>query len=247
MSSEGPQEPIEASQPPLPEATPGASQPPKKKKKKAKPPAPPPPLTEDQIDSPSKQTLGMLTVIGIMTLCMWVFARGGCNYHPPKESRDPRKVELVDLARDPKDAAMEFELRWATKSFGGAAELAKGPMLAQVEQQRKICDADPTCAKQASDLRSTVLVSAELLERTPTQAVSRITTVGLGNRTERHIIRVERDQQIWKTVSREVDDGSFKARPPELAGREKEGAFLLRQPGMPSPASSTSSEPAGKK
>ena len=96
---------------------------PKKKKLKAKAP-PPPPLTEDEIDSPTRQTLGMLGVIGIMTLCMWVFARGGCNYHPPKESRDPRKIELVDLAREPKDAALEFELRLSMKSFGGALELA---------------------------------------------------------------------------------------------------------------------------
>ena len=134
MSSEGPQEATEASNPPVPEGAPGGSLPPKvKKKKTAKPPAPPPPLTEEEIDSPTNQTLGMLGVIGIMTLCMWVFARGGCNYHPPKESRDPRKVELVELARDPKDAAMEFELRWSTKSFGGAAELAKGPMVEQVK------------------------------------------------------------------------------------------------------------------
>src|SRR5205814_222910 len=95
MSSAGPEEPTAASQPPTPETTSGASQPPKKKKKKSRP-APPPPLTEDQIDSPTKQTIGLLGVVAIMTFCMWVFARGGCNYHPPKESRDPRTVELVD-------------------------------------------------------------------------------------------------------------------------------------------------------
>jgi hypothetical protein len=246
MSSEGPQESNEASQPPAPEATPGASQPPRKKKKKARP-APPPPKTEEEIDSPTKQTMGMLTVVGIMTLCMWVFARGGCNYHPPKESRDPRKVELAELVRDPKDAAMEFELRWATKSFGGTAELAKGPMVEQVKQAQKACDADPGCAQKASDLRSKVLVAAELLERTPVQAVARITTTGVGAQPERHIIHLERDQAIWKTVSRVVDDGSFKPRAPELIGHEHDGGFVLRQPGMPAPASSAPSETDGKK
>jgi hypothetical protein len=236
MSTEGPQETNEASQPPAPEVTPGASQPPKKKKKKLRPP-PPPPLTEEQIDSPSKQTVGMLTVVGIMTLCMWVFARGGCNYHPPKESRDPRKVELTDLARDPKDAAMEFALRWSTKSFGGAAELAKGGMVEQVKQAVVACDADPGCAKKASDLRSTVLVSGQLLERSPTHAVARVTTTGAGA-TETHIYKLEREQTIWKTVSRVADDGSFKPRSPELVGHENDGGFILRQPGMPTPASS---------
>jgi hypothetical protein len=241
MSTEGPQETNEASQPPAPEGAPGAADAPKKKKKKLRPP-PPPPLTEDEINSPSKKTLGMIGVIGTMTLCMWVFARGGCNYHPPKESRDPRKIELTDLARDPKDAAMEFELRWSTKSFGGAAELAKGPMVEKVKAAQQQCDADPSCAKKASDLRSTVLLAAELLERGPTTAVARITTTGTGSPPERHIIRVEREQMIWKTVSRELDDGSFKPRAPELIGHEHDGGFVMRQPGMPTPA--TSSAPA---
>jgi hypothetical protein len=229
MSSEGPQEPAEANQPPVP----AASQPVKKKKKKAKPPAPPPPLTEEQIDSPNNQTLGMLGVIGVMTLVMWIFARGGCNYHPPKETRDPRKIDLVELAREPKDAALEFELRWATKSFGGALELAKGPMLDVVKKEQQACDADASCAARASDLRSTVAVTAELLERDATRSVSRVTTVGASAKPSKHIIRVERDGVIWKTVSREVDDGTFVPRPPHLVGRERDGALLFRQPGMP--------------
>jgi len=244
-SAEGPQEPVAASEPPEAEPAPVPSAAPKKKKKKAKPAAPPPPMTEEEIDSPTNQTLGMLGVIGIMTLCMWVFARGGCNYHPPKETRDPRKVELVDLARDPKDAAMEFELRWSTKRWAGALELAKGPMVEQVKQQQQACDANPACAQKASELRSTVLVSAELLERDPMHSVSRVTTVGTGGKPERHIIKVERDQQIWKTVARDVDDGSFKPRPPQ-APPMRDGQLLMRMPGMPetpAPASS-SSEPA---
>jgi hypothetical protein len=247
MSSERLPEPTEASQPALPEGTAASSQPAlRKKKKKAKPPAPPPPLTEEEIDSPTNQTLGLLGVIGIMTLCMWVFARGGCNYHPPKESRDPRKVELVDLARDPKDAAMEFELRWSTLRWGGAAELAKGPMVEQVKQQQQACDKDPSCAQKASDLRSTVLVGAELLERDATHAAARIVTTGAGAKPERHIIRVERDQQIWKTVAREIDDGSFKPRPQISIGGDRDGAMILRQPGMPSAAPAPSAAPSAK-
>jgi hypothetical protein len=249
-SADEPQEPAQAIQPPTPEGEPGATAAPKKKKKKARPPAPPPPMTEDEIDSPTKQTLGMLTVIGIMTLCMWIFARGGCNYHPPKETRDPRKVDLVDLARDPKDAAMEFELRWSMKSWGGAMELAKGPMLDEVKQQQKACDANPACAQKASDLRATVQVSAQLLERDMMHSVSRVITVGTGPTPEKHIIKVERDQQIWKTVSREVDDGSFKPHPPQaVISHEHEGGMLFRQPGMPGtePQMSSSSPPADKK
>lgn len=245
-SAEGQNEPAEASEQPVPEPSP--SEPLKKKKKKAKP-APPPPLTEEQINSPTNQTLGMLGVIGIMTLCMWIFARGGCNYHPPKETRDPRKVELVDLARDPKDAAMEFELRFATKSFGGALELVKGPMLELVKAQQTACDADANCAQKASDLRGTALVTGALLERDAFRSVVRVTTIGLKGADEKHIVRLERDGQIWKVVGRENDDGSFKPRPqPTFQGPS--GHLIMRQPGMPgteAPSSSSSSSAAEKK
>jgi hypothetical protein len=233
-SVEGQKEPIEATEP-EPARSPSAA--PKKKKKKSKAPPPPPPMTEEEIDSPTKQTLGMLGVIGIMTIFMWVFARGGCNYHPPKETRDPRKVDLVDLARDPKDAALEFELRWSMKAWEGALELAKGPMVEQVKQQQAACDADPKCAQRASELRGSVQATAQLLERDMTTSVSRVITVGTGGGTEKHIIRVERDGPLWKTVSRVVDDGTFKPKPPQQMMMPP-GQLLMRQPGMPEPASS---------
>jgi hypothetical protein len=245
-SAPEPETPAEAAQPPEPERAPreereGAEERRRpKKKKKLRPREPAPPLSEDQIDSPNRQTIGMLSVIGILTFFMWIFARGGCNYHPPKETRDPRKVDLAELARDPKDAAMEFELRYATKRFGGALELAKGSMVSQIEAEQKKCDADPGCAQRASDLRSTVQVVGQLLERDPFRSTSRVITYGVGGSPERHIIKVERDGALWKTLSREVDDGSFKPRP---AGtpfqRERPGHLLLRQPGMPGAESGT--------
>jgi hypothetical protein len=243
-SASEPQEPSEATPPPeRPTSERPSADRPKKKKLKAKAP-PPPPLTEDEIDSPNRQTLGMLGVIGIMTLCMWIFARGGCNYHPPKETRDPRKIDLVDLAREPKDAAMEFELRLVTKSFGGALELAKGPIVDLVKSEQTACDKDAGCSQKASDLRSTVLTTGHLLERDPIHAVVRVITTGAGA-TQKHIIKVEREGQIWKTVARDVDDGSFKAKPqaaPINVGRP-DGSMIMRQPGMPTAAPATSSSP----
>lgn len=235
------EQPAEAAQPP-PE--PGRRPADRPKKKKAKP-KPPPPRSEEEIDSPTRQTLGMLSVIAIMTFFMWIFARGGCNYHPPKETRNPRKVDLTDIARDPKGAALEFELRWSSKSFGGALELAKGPLVEQVKAQQQACDADPACAQQASDLRGKVQVVAQVLERDPQRSVSRVTTYGAGPTPQKHIIKVERDQQIWKAVSREVDDGSFKPRAqPQLGVSERGGQLLMRQPGMPGTPAASGSETA---
>jgi hypothetical protein len=243
-SASEPESATEATQPPEPERPP-ADRP---KKKKAKPKPPPPPMSEEQIDSPNRQTIGMLSVIAIVTFFLWIFARGGCNYHPPKETRDPRKVDLVDLARDPKDAALEFELRWATKSWGGALELAKGPVVEQVKQQQTACDANPECAQQASTLRSKVQVVGQLLERDPYRAVTRVITHGASPNPERHIIRVERDGQIWKTIAREVDDSSFKPRPQSaVPAPQRDGQLLLRQPGMPGIPDKSEAAPAGSK
>lgn len=226
-SASEPESPTKATQPPEPERA-VADRPKKKKVKKP----PPPPMTEDQIDSPNRQTIGMLGVIGIVTFFLWIFARGGCNYHPPKETRDPRKVDLVELARDPKDAALEFELRMATKSFGGALELAKGPMVEQVKQHQTACDATPACAQQAATLRSKVQVVGQLLERDPYRSVTRVITHGASATPEKHIIKVERDGQIWKTIARDIDDGSFKPRPAG-APPMRDGQLILRMPGMP--------------
>lgn len=214
--------------PTSPEATaPAGVERPKKKKLKSRQPKPPVPRTEDEIDSPSKQTLGMLAVIGIMTVCMWLFARGGCNYHPPKETRDPRKVDLIDLARDPKDAALELQQRWATKSFGGALELAKPPLVDELKKQQQACDANPQCAQEASTLRSKVQSVSVLLERDPFKATARVTTHGVSATPEKYIVRLEREQQMWKAVSRELDDGSFKQRAPSVPG-QKDGSMILR-------------------
>jgi hypothetical protein len=54
----------------------------------------------------------------------------------------------------------------------------------------------------------------------------------VGAAPEKHIIKVERDGQVWKTTSREVDDGSFKPRPAG-APPMRDGQLLLRSPGMP--------------
>lgn len=78
------------------------------------------------------------------------------------------------------------------------------------------------------------------------QAVVRVSTTGATAQPERHIIHLERDQALWKTVSRVVDDGSFKPRAPELIGHERDGGFILRQPGMPAPASSAPSDADSK-
>ena len=176
------------------------------KKKKAKRPRLPIPKTEEEIDSPTKQTVGMLGILGIMTVVMWAFARGACNYHPPKETRVPRKVTLAELAHDPKNAAVELQQRWLTRDFDGALELASGPVVDQIKKDKAACDA--TCLAKRPELEKTVLTSAVVVDANPMSATARVSSVGVPDGTKSFYYRMERADLIWKASQRDVDTGA---------------------------------------
>jgi hypothetical protein len=178
------------------------------RRKKAKRPKLPIPQTEEEINSPDKQTLGMLAVLGILTLIMWSFARGACNFHPPKESRRPRTVTTAELARDPKDAAVELQQRWATKNYAGALELSTEALSAEIKSEQAACDANAgACKKERAELAKKVQTVAALLERDMTTAAVRVTTLGLPGGPKTHLMRVERADSIWKVTARVPDSG----------------------------------------
>ena len=174
----------------------------KKKLKRAKLPIP---ATEDELDSPTKQTVGMLGILGLMTIVMWALARGACNYHPPKETRVPRKVTLEELAHDPKDAAVELQQRLVTHDYAGALELATGDAAAKVQQEKAACDA--ACLSTRKALSLSVLTSAAILDASPIGATARVTSVGLSGGPKTNLIRLTRADALWKATELKVDDG----------------------------------------
>ncbi|HEX7451974.1 MAG TPA: hypothetical protein VF294_06805 [Polyangiaceae bacterium] len=174
----------------------------KKKLKRAKLPIP---ATEDALDSPTKQTVGMLGILGLMTIVMWALARGACNYHPPKETRVPRKVTLEELAHDPKDAAVELQQRLVTHDYAGALELATGAAAAKVQQEKAACDA--ACLSTRKALSLSVLTSAAILEASPIGATARVTSVGLPGGPKTNLIHLTRAESLWKATELKVDDG----------------------------------------
>ncbi|HEY4102492.1 MAG TPA: hypothetical protein VGM44_01330 [Polyangiaceae bacterium] len=176
------------------------------KKKKAKRPRPPIPRTEEEINSPTKQTLGMLGILCAMTVIMWGLARGACNYHPPKETRVPRKVTLADLAHDPKNAAVELQQRWLTRDFDGALELATGDVSDQIKKDKAACD--PACLAKKPELASKVLTSAVVVDMNPAGTMVRSTSVGLPDGSKSYYLRMQRADTIWKAVERNVDTGA---------------------------------------
>jgi len=185
-----------------------------KKSKRQKPPIP---QTEPEIDSPDRLTMVVLGFMGVVTLVLWGFARGACNYHPPRETRVPRAVKLEDLAREPKDAALEMQQRFLMANYAGAAELSTGEALVAVQKVKSECEQKPQdCAMKRKNLEKHVLSTPALLERTPSSAVVRVTSEVNGKK-EVSLLTVERAGAIWKVASRVPDDGSYRpqARPEE--------------------------------
>jgi hypothetical protein len=182
------------------------------KKKKAKPYVP---TDEREIDAPDKLTLSMLGVMAIVTLALWGFARAGCNYHPPRETRRPRVLKLEELAREPKDAALEMQQRLVQLDFEGAVQLATGAAAADVAKAKADCAAQPQdCAMKRNQLVKGVASTAQLLERSPTNATVRVITIKPGGK-EATLAKLERQGPIWKVASRGPDDPNFKPAPPD--------------------------------
>ena len=110
-------------------------------------------------------------------------------------------------------------------------------MVEQVKQQQQACDANPACAQQASDLRGPCSASAELLERDPLHAVSRVTTIGTGGQgpsvTSSASSATARSGR--RSRARSTTAASSRARK-RSSSPTRDGQLLLRQPGMPGAA-----------
>ncbi len=199
--------------------------------KKIKRPRPPLPENEDQIDAPDKLTLVVLGFMGVVTLVLWGFARGGCNYHPPRETRRPRAVKTEELAREPKDAALEMQQRLLQLDFDGAAELASGSALVAVQKAKADCDAkSQECAMERKHMEKGVASTPALLERQATSAVVRVTTEMPGGKKDVSLLKLERSGSLWKVMSREPDDGTFHATPSGAEGAF--GSQLMPPPSL---------------
>ncbi len=182
---------------------------PKKKKKRPKPPVF---RNEDEIGSPSRLTLGLLGAIMLTTIVLWGFARGACNYHPPRESRRPRVVKSDEFMRDPKSSAVELMQRLGAADFKGAAELTTGAATAEVEKERAACEANAGACATRRKQADQVLTTGALLERDMATATVRVNAQRPGSK-QTLLVEVKHEGPVWKVSSWAPDTGQFKPRP----------------------------------
>jgi hypothetical protein len=162
---------------------------------------------EQSIGAPSRQTLVMLGVMAFATLAMWGTAKFACNAHPA-QTRKPREVSTQELARDPKDAALELQQRWNAYNFIGALELAKGSMAQELEKAQADCEKDQAaCDAKRKDAGNKTLATAVLLDRGPAMAKVRVSSRGGALGEQAIVYQVEQDGSMWKVSGRTTADG----------------------------------------
>ncbi len=182
---------------------------PRKKRRRPKPPVF---HSEAEIGVPDKQTLGMLAVIALVTLVLWGFARGACNYHPPRETRRVRVVKTEEFMRDPKSTAIELFNRMSAANFKGASELASGSAVQDVEREQAACAGNAAACAQRKKNAENVLTNGVLLERDAATATVRV-TADLGAGKKPFLVHVAREAQAWKVSDYAPDTGQFKPKP----------------------------------
>jgi hypothetical protein len=181
-----------------------------RRRKKKKRPKRPLPTTEAEINAPDMQTLWMLGSLAALVLIMWGGARFACNAHPD-ETRKPREITTAEISGDPKDTAIEVAQRWATRNFDGALELASGALAAEIQQDKAKCEANPQCTGERQALKDKVLTTGDLLQRLPTSAVVRVTSIGTPDAPRSFVLDLSSDGKNWKANVKKAADAPLPA------------------------------------
>ncbi|MEZ4229951.1 MAG: hypothetical protein R3B89_12320 [Polyangiaceae bacterium] len=171
-----------------------------KKKRKKKRKLPPLPKTEAELDSPNRSTSFMIWALVGVTLLLWGFARTACNFNPPQVDK-PKLAELDVLAREPKDAAIEFELRLREHRFEIAQKLAAKAGEAIVADAKRACGA--SCPEIE---HGKILCQAAVLGRDAAGAKARVGCEQDGKR-EYQLLTLVRDGNEWRVSAREPTQG----------------------------------------
>jgi hypothetical protein len=214
---------------------PARSERPKKKKKKkgSSRPTTAEPLDEAKLNAPEIQTLGMLGVIGVVTLVLWALAHAACNYHPPRETRRPRVVKTEEFTRDVKTAAVEAVQRLALLDYAGALEIAVGSFADEVKKEQAACEADRAACKTRKAAAAKAQSMGIVLDRDMAGARVRVITRGVGPNPTAVLVRTEREGGAWKVTSKVPDQPGAQLPPPVMPAPASPHSFVQVQPAAP--------------
>jgi hypothetical protein len=164
------------------------------------------PRTEQEIDSPKPLTLWLLGVMSVGTLVMWGTARFACT-NQGGVAKQPPDLPTQDLARTPKDAAIEMQQRLASYNFAGAIQLSKGAVVGELKQeQQRLCGSDQECQRKQAELSSEIQTTGATLSMDGSSAVVRVSTIAPSG-TQSYLLKLEPEGKLWKVTERRPDSG----------------------------------------
>jgi hypothetical protein len=178
----------------------------KEKPAPARPAAPAAKLvpSEIEINSPDRKTLAALLVVFAVTTVSWGAARFACNMHPP-ESRAAPKLSTDRLLLTAKDAAIEFVQRWRSLDYDGAIETAEvGDLVSELQKAKAECAAKANDCAREREASAGRLTTATVVAQDGFFADTRVTTTLKGVK-ETYRVRVRREGNLWKAVSKSTE------------------------------------------
>jgi len=161
------------------------------------------PETEEALNIPKNQTIGMLGAMSTLTIIAWFASRLACNAHPD-QVREPKHFSTKDLAADPKNAAFEFHHSFETGDYTTALDLASGEIKSLVTGKLEECEKTPdVCDSNQKALEGSVNSVGKLLEQTDARATVELVSVYrkvLQPKTFQFV--VEKQGEFWRVTSR---------------------------------------------
>ncbi|MBX3183365.1 MAG: hypothetical protein KIT72_03640 [Polyangiaceae bacterium] len=155
------------------------------------------PATEAELNTPDRATTYMLASVVAATLILWAFARTACNFAPPEPDRH-RVAEADVIAKEPRGAGVEYELRLRERHFDIAARLATGSAAEAASKAKEACGASCTPLE-----RGAVLCQGTILSRDATSASLRVRCEQDG-KEDFHQLALTREGTLWRVTSREA-------------------------------------------
>src|SRR6185503_15364065 len=113
----------------------------------------------------------------------------------------PRVVKTEELARDPKDAALEMQQRFVQYDFDGALELSADAAERDVKKRKDECAGRVKECAEKKKANERTATTAVLLERDMGAATVRATSLTPPSGKQANILRLERRGPIWKVIS----------------------------------------------
>jgi hypothetical protein len=105
---------------------------------------------------------------------------------------------------NPKDAAIEFIQRLRSMDYAGALEVASGDLTAELNKAKTDCAAKANECAREREASAGRLTTAVVLVQDGFFADARVTTVLKGVK-ETYRVRLRREGQLWKAVSKSTE------------------------------------------